>query len=107
MTADKKISFEIKATHPCLAGHFPGNPVVPGVVILDEVTQVILRQFSSCKVIGFYSVKFLVPLMAEQKVVVQIGEQVDMSHEFSKIKFTASFNDALIVQGEVKLEKSR
>ena len=32
-------SFTIPETHPCLAGHFPGNPLVPGVVILDHVLQ--------------------------------------------------------------------
>ena len=105
MSADKKISFEIKATHPCLAGHFPGNPVVPGVVILDEVVQVILQQFSGYKVVGFSRVKFLVPLLAEQEVVVQVGERVGMSNEISKIKFTSICNNVLIAQGELKLEK--
>jgi len=31
----------IRRDHPSLPGHFPGNPVVPGVVILEEVLEAI------------------------------------------------------------------
>jgi 3-hydroxymyristoyl/3-hydroxydecanoyl-(acyl carrier protein) dehydratase len=27
--------------HPCGAGHFPGNPIIPGALLLDEVLSCI------------------------------------------------------------------
>jgi hypothetical protein len=30
-------TLRVPAKHPALTGHFPGNPIVPGVVILDAV----------------------------------------------------------------------
>jgi 3-hydroxyacyl-[acyl-carrier-protein] dehydratase len=34
-------ALEISADHPAFAGHFPGFPVVPGAVLLDEMLYVI------------------------------------------------------------------
>ena len=32
-----RTALQIDAAHPALAGHFPGNPLVPGVVVLERV----------------------------------------------------------------------
>ncbi len=99
-------SFQIKKDHPCLAGHFPGNPIVPGVIILDEVASIILQQDSVFRITGFSSVKFLQPLHAEQDVTVKLGDKVFTSSGRSKIKFLIYNKSELVAQGEIKLEKT-
>src|SRR6266702_7902328 len=56
----------ISADHPSLPGHFPGAPLVPGVVILDEVLAALAEWREGCQLIVIRAVKFLVPLKPEQ-----------------------------------------
>jgi 3-hydroxymyristoyl/3-hydroxydecanoyl-(acyl carrier protein) dehydratase len=42
--ADIHLPLQIPREHPSYAGHFPGQPIVPGVVLLDEVIQAIEQQ---------------------------------------------------------------
>lgn len=43
---DVSVVLRIAADHPALAGHFPGRPIVPGVLVLDEVLHAIQSQHS-------------------------------------------------------------
>jgi 3-hydroxyacyl-[acyl-carrier-protein] dehydratase len=47
----------IDAAHPAAHGHFPGNPIVPGAVLLTEILAAIPAETR-----GIRSAKFLAPV---------------------------------------------
>ena len=94
-------SFTIQATHPSLKGHFPGNPVVPGVVILDEVINIIKTLKPDLTVDTIPMVKFTHPLLAEQEVSVEIKEKSEMA-----ISFMCSYNETKLVTGQITLKST-
>jgi 3-hydroxymyristoyl/3-hydroxydecanoyl-(acyl carrier protein) dehydratase len=61
-------------SHPALPGHFPGHPVVPGVLLLEAVVNALPAQVGvAVRVTGFPAVKFLAPLQPERDVEIAIA----------------------------------
>lgn len=59
--------FSIAADHPCLSGHFPGRPIVPGVVILEQVLCAVAKHAGHEVVANTLpQVKFVQPLLPGQ-----------------------------------------
>jgi 3-hydroxyacyl-[acyl-carrier-protein] dehydratase len=66
----------IAKDHAALPGHFPGYPVVPGVVILDEVIETLKQQHRhSVFVTGLPAVKLCSPLKPDEPLVITIESE--------------------------------
>jgi 3-hydroxyacyl-[acyl-carrier-protein] dehydratase len=58
------------ADHPAFAGHFPGRPIVPGVLLLDGVQRVI-EASSGRTLAGLAAAKFLSPVLPGEVLTVE------------------------------------
>lgn len=96
------MSFERTLTitndHPALPGHFPGHPVVPGVLVLDEVIETLKHRFGDALVVtGLPAVKLSSPLKPEEVLMITIE-----SEDTETAAFTCRVGSRLIASGSIR-----
>ena len=89
--------FAIAPDHPSLPGHFPGHPVVPGVVVLEQVLAEIERTHGAPGSLRLPQVKFVQPLLPGESA------EIELTGEAPRWKFRVLRGDTLIASGEVAL----
>jgi 3-hydroxyacyl-[acyl-carrier-protein] dehydratase len=82
---------KVSKDHPCLKGHFPNNPIVPGVLILQLVIQSLPRH----KHFNAPQIKFINPLKPEEDFDISFQEKSKQIH------FLCSTENKLIAKGIV------
>lgn len=79
----KKLTLQFAAGHPTGVGHFPGNPIIPGALLLAEVLHCIEqtegKRFSSCNV---KAAKFLYPARPGDSVEIEYSRSAQGTLEF-------------------------
>lgn len=87
----------IPSGHPSLAGHFPGRPIVPAVVLLDCVLDEAQRCFGAASVAGLAQAKFTTPLLPEQTAELQLTLQGN------ELRFSLTRDAASVARGTFTL----
>ena len=98
------MSFEIcraiRADHPSLAGHFPGAPIVPGVVILDEVVAALAEWRKDGQLTCIRAVKFVLPLKPEQPFTICLTAVKGAKTE---VDFCCRVDGRMVVEGRLDI----
>jgi 3-hydroxyacyl-[acyl-carrier-protein] dehydratase len=82
MMAEQRI--DIPDAHPCYAGHFPGQPILPGVLLLQRVMVFAQGQLASpLKNFSLVNVKFLAPVLPGAKLSVSFISTHAAEHKFT------------------------
>ena len=93
------MQFTIDADHPALPGHFPGYPVVPGVVILSHVLAALRGRIGASRMTGIRRLKFLRQVMPGQPLRIVIDSPKPQAEKPERVGFECWSGDALVLSG--------
>lgn len=93
---DRLRRFSIDADHPSLPGHFPGRPIVPGVLILAYALA--SAPFQRDELLGIAQLKFLSPLLP--------GEPCEVTWSDGGRAMHCRVGERLIARAQFKLRET-
>lgn len=85
------------AAHPSFAGHFPGRPIVAGVLLL-EAAATALRDWRGLSVTQVADAKFLAPLLPDEDASLEL----DMVEGSTRCRFAVTRGDDVLARGTLE-----
>jgi len=93
-------TFSWPAGHPVFAGHFPGRPIVPGVMLLEwvqaEIGQAVGRATHEIRV---REAKFFMPIEPAQRAQLRFDAP---AHDATRCSFEIRREETLVARGTLE-----
>ncbi len=93
-----RVSVDVAVDHPCFAGHFPGHPILPGVVLLDEVVAAAERHLARpLQALQVRVAKFHAPVRPGARLCIELIGR-------GPVRFSVACDDVRVASGELALD---
>lgn len=90
------------ADHPAAAGHFPGNPVIPGAVLLGEIVDSVTRGTDPRPIVrAIRSAKFLHPVRPDDLLQIDWSDLPD-----GMVRFECQVGEYRVLTGTLLLDRT-
>jgi 3-hydroxyacyl-[acyl-carrier-protein] dehydratase len=91
------INLDIPHDHACFPGHFPENPILPGVLLLERVMSYVQSQLTSpLQKYTLLNVKFLSAVSPGDKLTLKLTDMVSNEKFFTVHIWQGEINDAIL-----------
>ncbi|HEY0197456.1 MAG TPA: hydroxymyristoyl-ACP dehydratase [Rhodanobacter sp.] len=91
-------SLSVDPMHPSLPGHFPGQPLVPGVLLLEQVALA-LQAWRAQRLARVLEAKFIAPLLPGQTAMLRLS---DVPHAVTRVRFEIHRDGMLLARGQIE-----
>lgn len=101
--SERVLPLAIAADHPAYAGHFPGQPILPGVVLLDAALHALAARHTLQSTAGqIKSAKFLSPVRPGESLTLHYAEV-----PAGGFRFDIRCGERLVASGSVAFSQAR
>lgn len=100
--SESHLRWALPADHPVFPGHFPGQPIIPGAMLLDRVVLAIAERLGRHPDrLLIDSAKFLHPAGPDDEL------EIVLSENDSRWRFTLKTADRTVASGTISLAQDK
>ena len=94
-----KATIKLNAEHEVFKGHFPGNPVMPGVCMIQMTKELIEKAIDKSLFLSVASnVKFMAIINPEKNDTIQLSLTLTEDGDIVKVKNITSFDETVALK---------
>jgi 3-hydroxyacyl-[acyl-carrier-protein] dehydratase len=103
------MNFDIPHDHASFPGHFPENPILPGVLLLERVMSYVQSQIPCpLQKYSLYNVKFLSAVSPGDKLSMELADDNSNEKHFSIRILQSEKNDSILVcMGKLRFNEAQ